>query len=147
MRYGDIGKMDLNTKSTSILLLYAFVVFNAIRYWRRIPYGSEVGSFTWITHRGTLLVYVLGFMALTAQPSCKITTEGSPPLRHALCHLPYIPGELIFALHAVVTVKMWASAISEVVLHWRRRSHTEPPTGGKMKKDSNLGGRDIPVDV
>lgn len=92
--------MDTTTQSTLVLLLYAFVALNAIRYWRRVPYGSGVGSFTWITHRGPLLSYASGFMALTAQPSCRIPTEHPPPLRHALCHIPYIPVEWIFAFLA-----------------------------------------------
>jgi predicted neutral ceramidase superfamily lipid hydrolase len=51
----DTSNMNNSTQSTFVLLLYSFVVFNSIRYWRRVPYGGEVGCFVWITHRGPLL--------------------------------------------------------------------------------------------
>jgi hypothetical protein len=136
-RHVQACKMDTNTQSTLVLLLYAFVTINAIRYWRRVPYGSEVGSFTWITHRGPLLSYAPSFMALTAQPSCRIPAEHPPLLRHALCHIPYIRGEWIFAFFAVASVRVWASALSEVWLHWRRKPRAEPPFDEEAKQEDH----------
>lgn len=81
----DTSNMNNSTQSTLVLLLYTFVVFNGIRYWRRVPYGSGVGSFVWITHRGPLLSYAPGLMALTTNCSCQITAAD-----HALCHIPYV---------------------------------------------------------
>lgn len=79
--------MNESTQSTLVLLLFISVVFNGIRYWRRVSYASKVGSFIWITHRGILLCYVPGFAIFTTKHSCQVPLEGSP--RHALCQIPF----------------------------------------------------------
>jgi hypothetical protein len=129
--------MNKGTQSTLVFLLYSFVVFNSIRYWRRVPYGSEVGCFVWITRRGSLLSYAPGFMTLTAHRSCQ-TTAGEFP-RHALCHIPYVGREWTFAFLAVVSAALWTAALSEVWLHWR--STVELLSGEEKEEDHNLGGR------
>jgi hypothetical protein len=123
--------MNFSLQSSLILLLFSFLTFNGIRYWRRVPYGSKVGSFTWITHRGILLSYIPGFAALTTQQSCQIPPEGSP--RHALCHIPFLGREWTFALLAIAAVLLWTSAMSEVLLY--RRSSVEIPSDGDKQKD------------
>jgi hypothetical protein len=133
----DTSNMNNSTQSTLVLLLYTFVVFNGIGYWRCVPYGSGVGSFVWITHRGPLLSYAPGFMALTAHRSCH-TTAGEFP-RHALCHIPYVGREWTFAFLAVVSAALWTAALSEVWLHWR--STVELPSGEEKEEDNKLGGR------
>lgn len=109
--------MTTSTQSTLVLLLFSFVALNGIRYWRRVPYGSNVGSFTWITHRGILLYYMPGFAALTTQHSCQVPSEGSP--RHALCQIPFLGREWTFALFTAAAVFLWISTMSEVLLYWR----------------------------
>lgn len=109
--------MTTSTQSTLVLLLFAFVAFKGIRYWRRLPYGSKVGLFTWITHRGILLSYMPGFAALTTQHSCQVPPEGSP--RHALCHIPFLCRERTFVLFAVAAVLLWTSTLIEALLFWK----------------------------
>jgi hypothetical protein len=113
--------MNDSLQSTLTLLLFSFITFNGIRYWRRVPYGSKVGSLTWITHRGILLSYIPGFAALTTQHSCQVPLEGSP--RHALCQIPFVGREWAFNLLSIATVLLWTSAMSEVLLY--RKSGVE----------------------
>lgn len=123
--------MDSSLQSTLILLLLSFLALNGIRYWRRVPYGSKVGSLTWITHRGIPLSYTPGFAALTTQRSCRIPHEGSP--RHALCHIPFLGRESTFAPLTIAAVLLWTSTLSEVVLC--RRSVVESPSYDQKQKD------------
>jgi hypothetical protein len=131
----DASNMDSSLLSTLILLLFSFLTFNGIRYWRCVPYGSKVGSFTWITHRGILLSYIPGFGALTTQHSCQIPPGGSPP--HALCHIPFLGRERTFNLLAIAAVLLWISMLSEVVWYWR--SDVEVPSSGEKQKDQIFG--------
>lgn len=91
-----------NLQSMLVLLLFSFLIFNGIRYWRRVPYGGKVGSFTWFTYRGILLSYIPGFAALTTQHSCQVPFEGSP--RHALCDIPFLNREWTFTLLVIAAV-------------------------------------------
>lgn len=83
--------MEATTQPTLVLLLFSLVAFNGIRYWLQVPYGSEVGSFIWITHRGWLLFYLLGLRVLLSERSCNQSPQPSQePARHALCHIPLV---------------------------------------------------------
>lgn len=128
--------MNISLQSTLVLLLLSFLTFNGIRYWRRVPCGGKVGSFTWITHRGILLSYIPGFAVLTTQHSCQVPLEGSP--RHALCHIPFLVQEWTFVLLAIAAVLLWTSALSEVLLFWR--SDVESPSVNRKQEDDMVSG-------
>ena len=128
--------MDASAELTFVLLLFAFVAYNGVRYWCMVPYGSEVGSFTWTIHRGMLLSYTPGIMALAAQHSCQIPSEGSP--RHALCHVPFLGRERTFALLAIASAMLWTLALSEVLMS--RRARVRLPSGEPKQEDHFFSG-------
>lgn len=136
-RTHSIYNMNASTELTLVLLLFSFAAFNGVRYWLRVPYGSGVGSFIWITHRGMLLSYTPGVMALTAEHSCQVPIEGTP--HHALCHIPYVGREWTFAAFAVASAGLWVSALTEVVLYWK--SHNVLAPGEAEQEDHTLGDK------